>query len=129
MTSKVKFFAIKSYEWLLPTGDASKILVNYSIADDDQVGQNARDYSIVIKFARSAQRGAFPNNDNNKAKVIIAYLREEIRKAIISESELLSELTITSYDKGIPTNPEVIELRLGEWEKVIIERKMGFLLT
>jgi hypothetical protein len=127
MSNRVKYYAIKSYEWLLPTGDASKILISYSIADDDQGIQNAKDLSIVINLYRDAKRDAALKNKANKAKVIIAYLREEIKKAIICGSELSSEMTITSYDNKIPTNPDILELRLGEWNMVIIERKMGFL--
>ncbi len=126
MSNKMSFYSIKSYEWLLPTGDASKILAYFSIADDDQGIQNNKDMSIVINLYRNAKRDAALKDKTNKAKVIIAYLREAIENAIINGSELPSEMTITSYDKKIPTNPETIELNLGTWEKVIIERKFGF---
>jgi len=128
MSNRVNYYAIKSYEWLLPTGDASKILISYSSANDEQGKQNVKDLSIVIKLYRDRNRDAVLKNKANKAKVIIAYLREEIKNAIINGSELSSEITITSHDK-IPTNPGIIELRLGEWDKIIIERKMGFLST
>ena len=110
----------------MPTGDASKILISYSSANDEQGKQNVKDLSIVIKLYRDRNRDAVLKNKANKAKVIIAYLREEIKKAIINGSKLSSEITITS-DNKIPTNPDIIELRLGEWDKVIIERKLGFL--
>lgn len=132
MSNKVKYYAVKSYEWLLPTGDASKILVLYSIADDDQGIQNAKDLSMVINLSRTAEiglvkRNASLGNKTNQEKILIEYLRGEIKKAIISGSELSSEMTITSYENKIPTNPAIIELRLGEWEKIIIDRKFGFL--
>ena len=127
MSNKVKSYAINSYEWLMPTGDASKILILYSIADNEQGNQNTKDLSIVINLSRSVERDLSFQGENDKAKVIIAYLREEIKKAMMSNSQLSSEITITSYNNQLPTNPSIIELRLGEWDKVIIERKMGFL--
>ena len=126
MSNKVKSYAINSYEWLMPTGDASKILIRYSIADDEQDNQSVKELSIVIQLSRNAEGNLSIENEDDKAKVIIAYLREEIKKAIINGSELSSEMTITSYD-NMPTNPDIIELRLGDWDKVTIERKMGFL--
>jgi hypothetical protein len=127
MSNKVKYYSIKSYEWLLPTGDASRILILYSIADDDQGKQNRKDLSIVIRLSRDAKRDAALKDETNKAKVIIAFIREAIKKAVINGTELPSEMSITSYDNSLPTNPDNIELRLGEWDKVIVEKKMGFL--
>lgn len=128
MSNITKYYSIKSYEWLLPTGDASKLLVRYSTADDDQGVQNSKDFSIVIGLYRNRKRDAKLKDKTDKAKLIISFLKERIENAIMNAAELPSDkMEITSYTKDFPTNPDVIELRLGEWHKVVIERKMGFL--
>ena len=126
MPNKVKSYVINSYEWLMPTGDANKILILYSISDNEQGNQNVKDLSIVIKLSRTAETNLAAKNEIDKAKVIIAYLREKIEEAIINGTELPSEMPITSYDNSFPANPNILELRLGEWNKVIIKRNMGF---
>jgi len=47
MSNKVKSYAINSYEWLMPTGDASKILILYSIAEDGQANQDVKNLSTA----------------------------------------------------------------------------------
>src|SRR5574341_101188 len=125
MSNTAKYYSIKAYEWLSPTGDASKLLVRYSIADDDQGAQNSKDLSTVIKISRNTARDV--QGETDRAKLIVTYLKEKVEDAIKKGNELPPELTVTSYDKNFPTKPNAIELRLGEWHKVTIERKMGFL--
>lgn len=126
MSTTSKYYSINSYEWLLPTGDASKLLVHYSTADDDQDIQNRKDSSIVIRLSRNLIRDA-QLDETNKAKLIVAFLKSKIEGALISANDLPSEMIIMSYDKDFPTDPDKIELRLGDWQSVIIEKTMGFL--
>ena len=109
------------------TGDADKLLVRYSTADDGQGVQNRKDTSIVIALARNVTGDAQLKDETDKVKLMVAYLKGKIESAIMNANGLPSGITVTSYDKDFPTNPEQIELRLGEWQSVLIERKMGFL--
>jgi hypothetical protein len=132
MPNQGNFFSVKSFEWLTPTGDGSKVLIVYLIADDDLGIQNLKDFSVVINFSRNAEmklinENASLANKNNQIKVIVEFLKSEIRDAIIKGEKLAKEITITSYTNLIQINPNIIELRLGEWEEVNIIRKIGFL--
>jgi hypothetical protein len=134
MTNQGNFFSIKSFEWLTPTGDGSKILILYCVADDDQGIKNLKDLSVVINLSRNAEmklinENATLANKNNQIKVIIEFLRSEIKDSIIKGDNLAKEITITSYTNLIQTNPDLVEFRLGEWEGVNNVRKMGFLST
>jgi hypothetical protein len=127
-----RFFSIKSFEWLIPTGDGSKILFIFSTANDVQGTQNLEELSVIIHFSRNAEiklinENALNAKKDNQIRVIIEFLRSEIRDAIIKSNKLANEINITSYTNFIHTNPELIELRLGEWEEVNFVRKMGFL--
>lgn len=132
MTNQGIFFSVKSYEWLPPTGDGSKILILYLIADNDQGIQNQKDLSVVINFSRNAEiklinQNAALANKNNQIKAIIEFVSSEIKDSIIKGGNLAKEITITSYTNLIQTNLDLLELRLGEWEEVKNVRKMGFL--
>lgn len=127
MSKLEKYYQIESYEWLQPTGDACRLLVRYSTADDNQGVQNRKDSSIVANLSRSAILGASLEDDADKAKVIIAFLKRKIEGAIKNGNSLPSTMTITSYDSELSPNPQKTVLRLGEWYSIAIERKMGFL--
>jgi hypothetical protein len=127
MSKTEKYYRIEAYEWLQPTGDACKLLVRYSRADDNQGVQNRKDSSIVVKLSRNVIIGAQLEDDADKAKVIIDFLKGKIEGSIRNGNDLRSEMTITSYDSDFSTNPQNIVLSLGEWHSVIIERKIGFL--
>ncbi|MCI0521640.1 MAG: hypothetical protein L0Z70_15455 [Chloroflexi bacterium] len=129
MSKTEKYYRIESHEGLQPTGDADKLLVRYSTADDNQGVHNRKDTSIVVTLSGSAIKGAQMEDDTVKAKAIIACLKGRIEGAIRAGVDLPSEMAITSYDSDFSSNPGNIELRLREWHRVIIERKMGFLLS
>lgn len=127
MTNAAKFYLIDSYEWLTPTGDANKLLIRYSIADDDQGKQNRRDSNIVIKLSRNLIKEKQFRDETYMVKVVVAYLKAKIETAIRNSNQLPSEMSITTYDSDFIDRPNNIEPRFGEWCRVTIERKIGFL--
>jgi hypothetical protein len=127
MSKIKKYYQIESYEWLQPTGDACKLLVRYSTADDNQGIQNRKDSSIVANISRNAMLGASLEDDEDSAEVIIIFLKEKIEGAIRNGNNPPATMTITSYDSELSPNPQNTVAKLGEWYCVTIERKMGFL--
>jgi hypothetical protein len=81
----------------------------------------------VVNLSRNAIIGAQLEEDTDKAKAIIVYIEGRIERAIKNGRNLPSEMTITSYASDFLTNPDNIELSLGEWHSVIVEREIGFL--
>jgi hypothetical protein len=127
MAKIIRYYSIISYEWLPKTGDADKILFHYSISEGDQGIKNKKVVSIVVKLSRFPIGDERTKDEINKAKLMVAYLRLQIENAIISGTELPSEILITSNDTNIPTNLEYFELKLGKWDEVVIEKRIGFL--
>jgi hypothetical protein len=127
MSKGYKYFSITDYEWLQSTGDASRIIINYSIADDVNGTINRLDKYIIVKLSRNAEMEASFDSLADKAEAIIAFIQNKIEAAIIENNELPSEITITTYENGFPPNIDDIDLAIEKWKEVVIEKRIGFL--
>ncbi len=127
MSKSYKYFSVTKYEWLQPTGDASRIIFYYSIADDELGKSNRLDRSVIVKLSRNAEIKASLEKEREKATSVFKYIQNRIRDTILKNDELPSEITITSYEDDFPPSMDEIGIVLGKWEEVVIENKIGFL--
>lgn len=124
MSKTEKSYRIDSYEPLQPNGDASKFLVRYTKADNEQCTENLKEASVIIRLSGSAIGIAKLDNVFEQAKVVTSFLEGKIEDSMKKSDELPSEMLITSDD--LPAIPHHAELYIGVCHTVIIERKMGF---
>ncbi len=127
MSKTEKCYRIDSYEWLQPTGDASRLLVRYSIADNSQGDQNRQEAHIEVNLSETAIQVNHLEDSDEQVKAIVSFVKGQIEDALKEGKKLPSEMTITTYNADFSVNPDREELNIGRWHCVTIERKMGFL--
>jgi len=126
MSSKYIYYSISDYEWLEPTGDASRLMINYSIANDIDRSMNREDKYIIAKLSLSAAVFAGLDNSSDKLVAIIGYIKNKLESALKSRGELPQKIFITSHDEDFPPNVDEIDFNIEDWNRVVIERGYGF---
>lgn len=126
MESKYKFYSITDYEWLEPTTDASRLIINYSIADDAAGSMNRIDRYIIAELTLSAEVLAGLDNPSDKVVTIIGYLQNKIESSLRDGDEPPTEIEINSYDDDFPPNILDIRFNIEEWNRIEISRGFSF---
>lgn len=126
MSSKYTFYSITDYEWLEPTGDASRLVINYSIADDIDGSMHQVDKYIIAKLSLSAEVLAGLDNPSDKVVAIVGYIKNKLESALKDRDELPTEMAINSYDEDFPPNIDVMRFNIEDWNRVEIDRGFGF---
>jgi hypothetical protein len=134
--SSAKLLTFLSHEWLPKTGDATKLLVKYSITDaevEPGPDEKARtqDYDAVLTLAGSAETMWISRNPDleetaNLRKALLEHLRSNIKNALEHRRQLPSgDIRITSDQN--PSPPAFgMQIQLGKPERINVKRRLGF---
>lgn len=125
MSSKYTFYSITDYEWLEPTGDASRLLISYSIAEDIDGSINREDKYIIANLSLSAEVLAGLDHPSEKVVAIIGHIKNKLESALKNRAVLPVEIEIDSYDEDFPPDIDAIEFNMEDWNRIEIERGFG----
>lgn len=137
--SPIKLLTPISCEWLPHMGDYDKLLVRFSISDDEQkdvAGKivSEQQYIVTVKLTRSllafwVKKNPELSDRSNIEKILLQYATEKIRESVKSGGNILSEeeLLLDTYANFTPPNPATIQVSFGRPEEIEVERKFGFL--
>lgn len=117
----VKYCAVRSYEPLPPTGDASKALIHYGIADEIPGAESAPDLTVIAILHRDPSRDAALANQADKGRIVGAYVQGQLKKAVASGGKLPHELVITRDDQ-LTVDVGSLDFEFGQWRQILVAK-------
>lgn len=131
-----KMITLESAEWLPKLADYRKLLVRYSVVDQDDfnLGQDLPGAQRELTVSLSGTAYALwvygdPRllDDANLEKVLREFAFRKIKQKVESGDEpTIDQISITSHTNEKPASLGAIGIELGVPQEVTIERELGF---
>ncbi|OGO35553.1 MAG: hypothetical protein A2W35_21590 [Chloroflexi bacterium RBG_16_57_11] len=130
--SPIKLLTLESCEWLPSLGDYDKLLIQFSISEEEQKDAT-KQYIVIVKLTRSlltfwVKKNPELSDRSNIEKVLLQYATEKIRERVKNSGTILSEeeLLLDTSAQFTPPSPATIQVPFGQPEEIVVERKFGF---